>query len=458
MERTWKSLQVSRQHWVKSAKYSDELKRQIDDIYFDKKLRETKTPEEIYQMIISLEIDPCPICKHKLTLGSPSCPNMLPSGNQLPENPTDGQLKHYNHWLKNFHQGISNSISIKSCKDCKDLHCYARDETIDKVSFRGARCMRKFNLSEDKMEASRKVGSKTGGRNIMKAHRKHSGMKFCSKCGRQTHHLVGVGCLPCHNNSDVMRNATIKRNLESWKDPEYAKIIAANLGDLCKPNFQTKNAVRFYKGQHLETLCKQLLDGSENIKNYPGFSIRFGRVCYHGMDVLTDEGILLTGNLFAERNDVLYYFDINTGDYVHWEEWKRKFMSLNIDFHLPYGFEFIPTFRDQNSNDWSGARVAFEHHLVELEIGWFAYIKFYISHVGEIKPLVVGKSGSMLVNNNGSDLSFSENVDDGPARKFLYESGFQWCKTQIAVMKCENELEAYTAERKTMKELHVFGS
>lgn len=125
---------------------------------------------------------------------------------------------------------------------------------------------------------------------------------------------------------------------------------------------------------------------------------------------------------------------------------------------MPECFLVYPTFRKQNSKNWRGAKVPFEQNLVDGNIGWFVYIKFYINKNDEIKPLVCGKSGSKLVNSNGSDISFSENVEDGPARRFLSEESLEWCKTQIAILKCDSEREAYEKESFYIKKLNLFGS
>lgn len=258
------------------------------------------------------------------------------------------------------------------------------------------------------------------------------------------------------------RRDFLREMLKPWRwdqltDDQKIKRLQ-NLKQGAEGNFVVKDHVRFYKGQHLETLCKQLLNGSENIQNYPGFSIRFGRVCYQGMDVLTDEKIILNNSNFYQRNEVLYYFDQDARDYVAWEDYRKRFLLQNVNFQLPGGFEWIPTFRKQDSDNWEGSRGAFEHHLMELNIEWFIYIKFYVGNDGEIKPLVVGKSGSILVNSSGSDVSFSVEVENGPARRFLHENGLQWCKTRIAIMKCKDEIDAYSKEKYWMRKLNLFGS
>lgn len=48
-------------------------------------------------------------------------------------------------------------------------------------------------------------------------------------------YVCGVGCLTCHNRSDIMRRANSNRNYYNLaNDEEYRKRIASNLGDYLK--------------------------------------------------------------------------------------------------------------------------------------------------------------------------------------------------------------------------------
>ena len=152
----------------------------------------------------------------------------------------------------------------------------------------------------------------------------------------------------------------------------------------------------------------------------------------------------------------MYYFDKNVEEYVSWNEYKQKFKMKNVI--LPDGFTMIPTFRSQEGSYWNGIKAAFEQNLVDLEVGWFVYTKFYIDHDGIIKPLVIDKSGSKLVNVNGTDVSFSVDPDDGPARRFLSEEGLHWEVTQIAILPCESESKAYMVERQLLNSSGLFES
>lgn len=102
---------------------------------------------------------------------------------------------------------------------------------------------------------------------------------------------------------------------------------------------------------------------------------------------------------------------------------------------------------------------AFERYLVDAGIGWFAYVKFYVDRMdGQVKPLVVGKSGSLLVNSTGSDLNFSMDVNHCPARRFLHETGNVWYDKAVLIIRNGSEDEVYQVESELMEELNIFGS
>lgn len=64
------------------------------------------------------------------------------------------------------------------------------------------------------------------------------------------------------------------------------------------------------------------------------------------------------------------------------------------------------------------------------------------------------------MNSSGSDVSFSMNEDDGPARRFLIESNgaYDWYRTHIAICKCDKGVEAYEMESKIEEQFHLFQS
>ena len=259
--------------------------------------------------------------------------------------------------------------------------------------------------------------------------------KFCEKCNRITRHNGNICCI-CHPKSDVLNRSS----------------------------FITKNNVRYYKGIEVETFSKKILSGELDINNYPGINIRFNRVCYGTEDIITSQKILKVSK-FETKDNILYFYDRSINDYIPWENYKKKFIiqsnKLTYKNNIIPGFKLYSTFRAQDSEDWSGGiKQAFEQSLIDDSISWFIYIKFYLDMQNNSKPLVCGKSGSLLVNSNGSDLSFSTDINDGPARRFLAENSgkYLWDKTKIAILPCNSEKEAYELERKYTNLLNLFGS
>lgn len=176
---------------------------------------------------------------------------------------------------------------------------------------------------------------------------------------------------------------------------------------------------------------------------------------------------------FREIDNALCYFDKSSRSYVPWNEYKAKFSRKritssiaafmgalgSIDAIKHCDIQIIPTFRSQDATSWAGARAAFEQNLVDQNIGWFAYVKFYIDkNKGQKRPIVVGKTGSCLVNSAGTDVSFSVDINDGPARLLLHETEQQWDQTQILVVKAKSEKQALFLEWKISKTFNLFES
>ena len=122
-----------------------------------------------------------------------------------------------------------------------------------------------------------------------------------------------------------------------------------------------------------------------------------------------------------------------------------------------HGFELYPTFRTSKES-WNGDKIAFEQNLIDNNIKWFIYIKFYEQNKNNFKPLVIGKSGSLKANPSGSDLNFSTNVKDGLARQLLFKENKTWSYDFIYIKKCFTEKDAYKKESKFMKKFDLYGS
>ena len=142
---------------------------------------------------------------------------------------------------------------------------------------------------------------------------------------------------------------------------------------------------------------------------------------------------------------------LSNGEYVCWKCYIQDFDKSN--FIPKFNGIIVPTFLKQNdTNSIPGNK--FETYLSDLGIGWFVYIKYHENG----KPLVVGKSGSLLVNSNGSDLSFDRKEDGGPARQLLIDTSSNWNRTMVEILKVNSELEALDLEYSLQLKFKIFGS
>ena len=132
---------------------------------------------------------------------------------------------------------------------------------------------------------------------------------------------------------------------------------------------------------------------------------------------------------------------------------------------LCYGFSWIPTLRT-TEDTWGGSRVAWELLCEQKKVRWCVYVKFYVvtrkKRHGQvavaIRPLVVGKSGSTLVNASGTDLNFGMCEEYGPARRFLAQNGCGWYLHYVLIKSFRSQQKAYAFENKVMRKFGLFGS
>lgn len=156
------------------------------------------------------------------------------------------------------------------------------------------------------------------------------------------------------------------------------------------------------------------------------------------------------------KHEILTYRDTCWQCYVENYERKHK-PRLKKQFRLSLrGFILVPTFRT-SKDSWSG-KIAFENYLVMRNIKWFVYIKYYTDKYGRVIPIVVGKSGSILVNDSGSDVNFSTDIRDGKTRVFLKENGLDWYYDHISIRKCRSQWHALKIEDKICKKYKLNAS
>lgn len=236
-----------------------------------------------------------------------------------------------------------------------------------------------------------------------------------------------------NNETHILMEQTKLANGTSLSNPQFREKIGCN-GGLWGTKLTDKEKEKFYQ---------KLLNS--------GFS-------------RPNSFIYSSPNCELHPNEDKQYYDKKVHNYVCWSCFKEMFHNKdnknvlfdNILTVFPDAF-VQNTFRTQDSENWSGIKNAFEQNLVEKGIKWFVYIKFY-NKEDDIRPLVVGKSGSLLVNNSGSDLSFSTDISSGPARVFLSETNQTWDKTTVLIIPQNDEKSAFIYELNIAKEFNLFES
>lgn len=128
-------------------------------------------------------------------------------------------------------------------------------------------------------------------------------------------------------------------------------------------------------------------------------------------------------------------------------------------------YKIYDTYLGQDADRWRrGYKSKFQQSLVDDNLMFFAYIKFYVDE-GKKYALVAGKSGSYIVNNSsGCDLGFYLYPQKGPAKKWLYDNEKQWCQTEFLVIatnaeeKENNCKEAEAIEKYLVRTFGLFES
>ena len=176
-----------------------------------------------------------------------------------------------------------------------------------------------------------------------------------------------------------------------------------------------------------------------------------------------------TGSIkrLIEKDGILLYWDSNLGKYVDWNQYSENFkleiLNTNVDFlkkakSIYSKAEMITTFREQDSDSWLNAKIPFEQSLLDKNITYFTYVKFYLNENNIPLPIVSGSSASKIINIKGSDVNFSENIEDGPARRLIKSNNYQWDKTKILIIPFNNKNDSLLAEQLLKDRFNLFGS
>lgn len=124
-------------------------------------------------------------------------------------------------------------------------------------------------------------------------------------------------------------------------------------------------------------------------------------------------------------------------------------------------YKIYNTYLEQDADRWRrGYKYKFQQSLVDDNLMFFAYIKFYLDKRKKY-ALVAGTSGSYIVNtSSGCDLGFYLYPQKGPAKKWLYDNEKQWCQTEFLVIatNAEEKEKSYKESKEIEKYLvRTFG-
>lgn len=166
----------------------------------------------------------------------------------------------------------------------------------------------------------------------------------------------------------------------------------------------------------------------------------------------------------------MYYSKINK-NYICWSCYRERFIRKrnlrSLEIFEPKLISLGIFRQEQNkilvadtlrkNGKWE-SKIKFEQLLIDLELDYFTYIKFY--RVSELisRPLVVGETGSLNVNLSGSDISFSKDVKHGPARIFLKEGNFDWDDSKLLIIKAQSKNQAKFFEHRISETFGLFNS
>lgn len=323
----------------------------------------------------------------------------------------------------------------------------------------------------------------------------------CTQCGRETKvkpndhkrrritNLINKIDYKCGNCSKKWSKDRIERRKELYKNnPEYKKMMLKNLEGGRTPEARRK------AGEQIKNLCrlgKFNLNGVKAMNSPECMKKKFSpesnkrrietKIANGSMDYWIKT--INSGESLRKRNETFRnYMDINNnspeairyrnmiknnlggasysynenGEVVCINNVKIEdiFKSVN-DFYLDYNGVFINTGLTQESENWLNIRAGFEQNLANLDVKWFCYIKFAIIN-RESVPYSVCKSGSIIVNKRGSDVSFSTR-EDSASRKYLKENNLLWDKTRIFIIPCKSEKEALRVEKEIQNKYNLFG-
>lgn len=191
----------------------------------------------------------------------------------------------------------------------------------------------------------------------------------------------------------------------------------------------------------------------------------------HKCSLVISEDFNSPNQYFAMIDGELWFHPHFTHDIYKWNEFSKRYYNYLCDNAKDIQDSIFKDFPDARFIHFDSVS-DLEQQLVELDIRYFTYIKYAKSSCDAKRnksedrdidgaiPLVVGKSGSQLVNTCGTDISFSYDAGHGPSRKLINDLNLKWKDDCILVFSYNkykngeedilNEVYAYNSKYKAV--------
>lgn len=263
-----------------------------------------------------------------------------------------------------------------------------------------------------------------------------------------------------------------EENIAQWEDsiPQEYKDYNKKLNECIESlheHWQSIEGETKVKLQLLEEQRKELEQIETHLKEKMA---KYGTLRCDGSRFVP-KGFNSPNQYFAIIDGELYFHPHFTRDIYKWNEFSKRYYNYLRDNAKDIEKSIFEDFPDARFIHFDSVS-DLEQQLVELDIRYFTYIKYAKSSCGAKHnkleggdidgaiPLVVGKSGSPLVNTCGTDISFSYDTGHGPARKMINDLNLKWKDDCILVFSYNkyknddedilNEVYAYNSEYKAV--------
>ena len=261
-------------------------------------------------------------------------------------------------------------------------------------------------------------------------------------------------------------------NIKEWKDsiPQEYKDFSRKLTERIEFSHKQWQSIRDETKAKLQLLEEQRKELEQIETNLKEKMAKCGTLRCDG-SWFVPKGFNSPNQYFAMIDGGLWFHPHFTRDIYKWNEFSKRYYNYLCDNAKDIQDSILKDFPDARFiyfNDINNL----EQQLIDLDIRYFTYIKYAKSNddtnrnkledrdIDGAIPLVVGKSGSPLVNTCGTDISFSYDTGHGPARKLINDLNLKWKDDCILVFSYNkyknddedilNEVYAYNSEYKAV--------